>query len=294
MFHLELGGLVGWTMTSAASRPAVCWAPCSASRGAASGPGCRGLGSNAVRRSASGDGQRAAPLRPPSVLRAPLRLLRLRDVGRAARRAQRVRRCARGRAGARARAPFGRGGDDLPGRRDAHVHRAGGVRAPAGGAARRGRGDGRGESGDCHCSARLVVAAKPREPRFSGRAELPGRTCFRCSSALPHPTTSDGPFTFSRDAGFDNFSLDLIYGIPGQSPADLASDLAEALALEPRASFRVRARSEAGHTLHARPRSRARAPGRVDGVIFRAGRRDADPCRLPLVRDRELLPQHGS
>jgi oxygen-independent coproporphyrinogen III oxidase len=36
-----------------------------------------------------------------------------------------------------------------------------------------------------------------------------------------------------RDAGFDNLSLDLIYGIPGQSPADLDRDLAEALALEP-------------------------------------------------------------
>jgi oxygen-independent coproporphyrinogen-3 oxidase len=36
-----------------------------------------------------------------------------------------------------------------------------------------------------------------------------------------------------RDAGFDNLSLDLIYGIPGQSAADLARDLAEALALEP-------------------------------------------------------------
>ena len=36
-----------------------------------------------------------------------------------------------------------------------------------------------------------------------------------------------------RDAGIDNISLDLIYGIPGQSPADLARDLAEALALEP-------------------------------------------------------------
>ncbi len=36
-----------------------------------------------------------------------------------------------------------------------------------------------------------------------------------------------------RDAGFDNISLDLIYGIPGQSPSDLDSDLAEALALEP-------------------------------------------------------------
>jgi oxygen-independent coproporphyrinogen-3 oxidase len=36
-----------------------------------------------------------------------------------------------------------------------------------------------------------------------------------------------------RDAGIDNISLDLIYGIPGQEPPDLARDLAEALALEP-------------------------------------------------------------
>ena len=35
------------------------------------------------------------------------------------------------------------------------------------------------------------------------------------------------------DAGIDNRSLDLIYGIPGQTPADLARDLDEALALEP-------------------------------------------------------------
>lgn len=36
-----------------------------------------------------------------------------------------------------------------------------------------------------------------------------------------------------RDANFDNVSLDLIYGIPGQEPADLDYDLAEALALAP-------------------------------------------------------------
>ena len=36
-----------------------------------------------------------------------------------------------------------------------------------------------------------------------------------------------------RDVGFDNISLDLIYGIPGQSAADLDADLSEALALEP-------------------------------------------------------------
>jgi oxygen-independent coproporphyrinogen-3 oxidase len=36
-----------------------------------------------------------------------------------------------------------------------------------------------------------------------------------------------------RDAGFDNVSLDLLYGIPGQSASDLDQDLAEAVALEP-------------------------------------------------------------
>jgi oxygen-independent coproporphyrinogen III oxidase len=36
-----------------------------------------------------------------------------------------------------------------------------------------------------------------------------------------------------RDANIDNISFDLIYGIPGQSAADLDADLSEALALEP-------------------------------------------------------------
>jgi oxygen-independent coproporphyrinogen-3 oxidase len=36
-----------------------------------------------------------------------------------------------------------------------------------------------------------------------------------------------------RDAGFDNISLDLVYGIPGQSASDLAADLVDALALAP-------------------------------------------------------------
>jgi oxygen-independent coproporphyrinogen-3 oxidase len=40
-------------------------------------------------------------------------------------------------------------------------------------------------------------------------------------------------FAVLRDAGFDNVSLDLIYGIPGQTVADVERDLAEAIALEP-------------------------------------------------------------
>jgi oxygen-independent coproporphyrinogen-3 oxidase len=40
-------------------------------------------------------------------------------------------------------------------------------------------------------------------------------------------------FYHLRDAGFDNISLDLIYGIPGQEPAALDADIDEALALGP-------------------------------------------------------------
>jgi oxygen-independent coproporphyrinogen-3 oxidase len=40
-------------------------------------------------------------------------------------------------------------------------------------------------------------------------------------------------FYHLRDAGFDNISLDLIYGIPGQSPSALDADIDEALALGP-------------------------------------------------------------
>jgi len=40
-------------------------------------------------------------------------------------------------------------------------------------------------------------------------------------------------FHHLRDAGLDNLSLDLLYGIPGQSPSDLERDLEEALALGP-------------------------------------------------------------
>lgn len=36
-----------------------------------------------------------------------------------------------------------------------------------------------------------------------------------------------------RDAGFDNVSLDLLYGVPGQSASDVEADLREALTLEP-------------------------------------------------------------
>ncbi|HEY5661945.1 MAG TPA: radical SAM family heme chaperone HemW [Gaiellaceae bacterium] len=50
---------------------------------------------------------------------------------------------------------------------------------------------------------------------------------------VAQPDTVRGAFYDLRDAGFDNISLDLIYGIPGESTADLEADLGDALALGP-------------------------------------------------------------
>jgi oxygen-independent coproporphyrinogen III oxidase len=47
------------------------------------------------------------------------------------------------------------------------------------------------------------------------------------------PDTVRRAFYHLRDAGFDNISFDLIYGVPGQSPSDLEADLADALELGP-------------------------------------------------------------
>jgi oxygen-independent coproporphyrinogen-3 oxidase len=47
------------------------------------------------------------------------------------------------------------------------------------------------------------------------------------------PDEVRGAVTALRRAGFDNVSLDLLYGIPGQAPDDLERDLEAALELEP-------------------------------------------------------------
>jgi oxygen-independent coproporphyrinogen-3 oxidase len=47
------------------------------------------------------------------------------------------------------------------------------------------------------------------------------------------PADVERAFHLLRDAGFDNLSLDLIYGIPGQTPGQLAADLGRAVALGP-------------------------------------------------------------
>jgi oxygen-independent coproporphyrinogen-3 oxidase len=50
---------------------------------------------------------------------------------------------------------------------------------------------------------------------------------------VAQPDTVRRAFYHLRDAGFDNISFDLIYGIPGQSASALEADLGDALALAP-------------------------------------------------------------
>jgi oxygen-independent coproporphyrinogen-3 oxidase len=93
----------------------------------------------------------------------------------------------------------------------------------------------------------LTVEANPETvtPELAQELRAAGanRVSLGAQSFQPHllrvlerrATSSDVKSAFGRlrAAGFDNLSLDLIYGIPGQTPADLAEDLAQAVALGP-------------------------------------------------------------
>ena len=69
---------------------------------------------------------------------------------------------------------------------------------------------------------RVSVGAQTFQPRL-----------LRVLERRASPGDVERAFGHFRDAGFDNLSLDLIYGIPGQTPADLAADLAQAIGLRP-------------------------------------------------------------
>ncbi len=93
-----------------------------------------------------------------------------------------------------------------------------------------------------------------------------------------------------RDAGFDNISLDLVYGIPGQSAADLDADLAEALALGPEhvSCYELEAKPGTRFT-HAHGAELERQAESME-TYFERVVETLTGGRLPLVRDGELLP----
>jgi oxygen-independent coproporphyrinogen III oxidase len=108
-----------------------------------------------------------------------------------------------------------------------------------------------------------------------------------------------------RDAEFDNISLDLVYGIPGQSTADLDADLSEALALGPEhiSCYELEAKPGTRFT-HAHGAELARQAEAMESYFERvvarltaAGYRwyeTANFCRLPVGADgRDLRSRHN-
>jgi oxygen-independent coproporphyrinogen-3 oxidase len=79
----------------------------------------------------------------------------------------------------------------------------------------------------------LAALLASRVDRVSLGAQTFSPRLLRTLGRVAQPDDVRRAFYRLRDAGIDNISLDLIYGIPGQEPADLARDLAEALALDP-------------------------------------------------------------
>jgi oxygen-independent coproporphyrinogen III oxidase len=108
-----------------------------------------------------------------------------------------------------------------------------------------------------------------------------------------------------RDAGFDNVNLDLLYGIPGQGPAELERDLAEALSLEPEhlSCYELEAKPGTRFT-HAHGAELERQADAMDGyfesvveTLTGVGYRwyeTANFCRAPSGADaRDLRAQHN-
>jgi oxygen-independent coproporphyrinogen-3 oxidase len=122
---------------------------------------------------------------------------------------------------------------------------------------------------------------------------------------VAQPDTVRRAFYHLRDAGFDNISFDLIYGIPGQSASDLDADLGDALALGPEhlSCYELEAKPGTRFT-HAHSSELARQAeamesyfGQVVERLTSAGYRwyeTANFCREPARADgRDLRAKHN-
>jgi oxygen-independent coproporphyrinogen III oxidase len=108
-------------------------------------------------------------------------------------------------------------------------------------------------------------------------------------------------FATLRRAGFDNLSLDLIYGIPGQTAADLERDLADALALGPEhlSCYELEAKPGTRFT-HAHGGALARQADAMEGyfeqvveTLGAAGYRWYETSNFAREEGRELRCRHN-
>jgi oxygen-independent coproporphyrinogen-3 oxidase len=108
-------------------------------------------------------------------------------------------------------------------------------------------------------------------------------------------------FHHLRDAGFDNISFDLIYGIPGQQPADLDADISEALSLGPEhlSCYELEAKPGTRFT-HAHGEELARQSEALEGYFERvvelllgAGYRWYETANFCRRGERDLRSRHN-
>jgi oxygen-independent coproporphyrinogen III oxidase len=144
-----------------------------------------------------------------------------------------------------------------------------------------------------------------RVTRVSLGAQTFSSTLLDTLGRVARPDDVRGAFYALRDAGIGNISLDLIYGIPGQKPADLARDLAEAVALEPEhvSAYELEAKAGTrfthahGAELERQAESMESYFERVVEALTSAGFRwyeTANFCRSPkLAGGRDLRARHN-
>jgi oxygen-independent coproporphyrinogen-3 oxidase len=141
--------------------------------------------------------------------------------------------------------------------------------------------------------------------RVSLGAQTFDRELLQVLDRVAGPDDVRRAFYHLRDAGFDNISLDLIYGIPGQSAAALDADIDEALALGPEhlSCYELEAKPGTRFT-HRHGGELARQADALEGYFERvvdrltgAGYRwyeTANFCRpAPAAGGRDLRAQHN-
>ena len=87
--------------------------------------------------------------------------------------------------------------------------------------------------GNAHHALRSGGAQSGRQPALDRRADPSRRISCKSSGRIHNWERVISAVGIARDAGFDNFNLDLMFGLPSQTVADVRETLAAAIALSP-------------------------------------------------------------